>query len=60
MYILLGMLMILLGLLIKAIPGLHDPLNVMYFDIGGFNRPAGIIMIVAGATVIWKFLRESS
>jgi hypothetical protein len=60
MRILLGPLTILLGLLIKVTPGFHDPINVMYFDISGFNRPAGIIMIAAGATLILRFLAESS
>ncbi len=57
MPILLGLLMILFGFFINIVPGFYEPINGSYFDFTGFNRPMGIIMVVAGAALIWKFLR---
>ncbi len=59
MPILLGLLMISFGVFINIVPGVYDAMGSIYFDFAGLNKPVGIIMIVAGAALVWNFLRES-
>jgi hypothetical protein len=60
MPIVLGLLMISFGLFINITPRFYDLIGGTYFDFTGLNLPVGIIMIVAGAVLLWKFLREAS
>jgi hypothetical protein len=59
MPILLGLLMIFFGLFINIVPTMYDPTGAIYLDFTDFNRPLGIIMIVAGGGLIWQFLKEA-